>query len=59
MDAAYTRTFTVDIKGLAIECLSLHPLFPGKVGGSILKAAGLFSRLSAVNENPFVFKMEG
>ena len=30
----------VKVGGLAIECLSHHPQFAGKVGGSILKVAG-------------------
>ena len=34
--------YDLKVGGLAIECLSYHPLFPGKVGGSILEVAGFF-----------------
>ena len=45
---------------LSIECLSHHPLFPGKVGGSILKVAGFLascrchSGLGPPGPNPLV-----
>ena len=35
--------YDLKVGGLAIECLSYHPLFPGKVRGSILEVAGFFS----------------
>ena len=36
--------YDLKVGGLAIECLSYHPLFPGKVGGSILEVAGFLAR---------------
>ena len=41
--------YDLKVGGLAIECLSYHPLFPGKEGGSILEVAGFFSPPPAVN----------
>ena len=34
----------VKVGGLASECLFHFPLFPGKVGGSILEVAGFLAR---------------
>jgi len=44
----FSSSFGVDgydfkVGGLAIECLSHHPLFPGKVAGSIVEVAGFLA----------------
>ena len=46
--SGFSSSFGVDgydfkVGGLAIECQSHHPLFPGKVAGSILEVAGFLA----------------
>ena len=36
-------SYDLKVGGLAIECLSHYPLFPGKVAGSTLEVAGFLA----------------